>query len=89
MLAVNKSPRGFCFYKRARQSVKRKKREGLSTGYGRLLAAALVLSRNAAPQQMAAHIRTAFLSRFEPITAIAPSSGTVSRQIILSHAVLL
>ena len=47
------------------------------------LAVVLVSSRNASPQQTAAHIRTTFLSPFEPITAMV----SVSRQIILLYAV--
>ena len=35
-------------------------------------AALFVPSLNAPPQQMAAHIQTTFLSRFEPITAMEP-----------------
>ena len=39
------------------------------------------MSRNAPPKETAAHIRTTFLSRFEPITAAVPFSGTGSREI--------
>ena len=60
-----------------------------STTQGSLVSLAVVLvpSRNASPQQTAAHIRTTFLSPFEPITAMVLFLGTVSRQIILLYAV--
>ena len=49
-------------------------------------AALFVPSLNAPPQQMAAHIQTTFLSRFEPITAMEPLFfGTVLWLIILLH----
>ena len=40
------------------------------------------MSRNAPPKGTAAHIRTTFLSRFEPITAAVLFSGTVSRNFL-------
>lgn len=51
------------------------------------LAAVFVSSHNSSPQQTAVHIQTTFLSSFQPITAMALFSGTVSCHITFSHAI--